>query len=100
VAALAVVFTPRAARQIEAASGWWAEHRQAAPDALQEELTATLSLLSDQPTCGVPVAGPQRAIRRVLLRRVGYHLYYRVLARGHQLQVVAFWHARRGSSPT
>jgi plasmid stabilization system protein ParE len=100
VPALAVVFTPRAARQVEAAFSWWAENRRAAPDALREDLAAALALVASQPTMGLPIAGMHRGVRRVHLPRVGYHLYYRVAPRLAQLQVLAFWHARRGSSPT
>jgi hypothetical protein len=39
-------------------------------------------------------------VRRVLLRRVAYHLYYRrLLVPAPSIQVIAFWHASRGSSP-
>jgi len=99
VPALAVVVTPRAGRQIEAAVAWWRENRSAAPNALREDLAAAVALLADQPSMGIPVSGPHRGLRRVHLLRVGYHLYYRVAPQLRQLQVLALWHARRGSSP-
>jgi hypothetical protein len=34
---------------------------------------------------------------RIGLRRIGYLLYYRVSAQ--RLEVLAFWHARRGAGP-
>jgi hypothetical protein len=38
-------------------------------------------------------------VRRLLLPRVGYFLFYRVAPRKQALQVLAFWHASRGSGP-
>jgi plasmid stabilization system protein ParE len=36
-------------------------------------------------------------VRRVLLHRTRYHLYY--TAGGELVQVLALWHARRGRDP-
>jgi hypothetical protein len=38
-------------------------------------------------------------VRRVLLSRVSYFLYYRVNRTSGSVEVLAFWHARRGSGP-
>jgi len=38
-------------------------------------------------------------VRRVLLPRVGYFLFYRVARRRTELQVLAFWHTKRGAGP-
>ena len=37
--------------------------------------------------------------RRLLLPRVGYFLFYRVAPRKQVIQILAFWHASRGSKP-
>jgi plasmid stabilization system protein ParE len=100
VPALPVVFTRRAARQVEAAAVWWRLNRPAAPDALEADLVAASKLVAEQPLCGVVI--PSRrfsGVRRIHLARIGYHLYYRMAPRLGQVQVVAFWHARRGSPP-
>jgi len=39
-----------------------------------------------------------RRVRRVLLPRIQYHLYYQVDARTRRLVVIAFW-AQRGTFP-
>jgi hypothetical protein len=36
-------------------------------------------------------------VQRFHLSRISYHLYYRV--RGDRVEVLAFWHASRGSGP-
>ena len=97
---LPVVFTPTAERHVENARAWWAENRPAAPDALVEELRAGVELIASQPSCGMPVEGARvRGVRRILLRRVSYFLYYRVAPRERRLEVLACWHLRRGTMP-
>lgn len=94
--ALAVVFTRRAARQVEAAALWWKANRPAAPNALHDELAAALTLVADQPACGALVPSRvSKGVRRIHLARVDYHVYYRLA-----VQVIALWHARRGSQPS
>lgn len=99
-APLSVDFTPRAARQIEEASAWWRTNRLDAPGAIAEELAHAIELLAIQPGAGAPArAARLRGARRVLLGRVDYHLYYRVRPRLRRIEVLAFWHARRGTPP-
>jgi plasmid stabilization system protein ParE len=100
VPANAVVITRRAVRQVEVASAWWTANRPAAPHALRDDLAAALTLIADQPTCGVPTASRSPGLRRIHLARVGYNVYYRVAPRLRQVQIVALWHARRGSPPS
>lgn len=98
---LPVAFTQRASRQVVEADRWWQENRSKAPDALVEELQQVLDLVTSQPGVGAVARNVNLAgVRRVLLRRVGYHFYYRrLLAPTPSIQVIAFWHASRGSSP-
>ena len=84
---------------MEAAAAWWAANRPAAPNALRDDLAAALKLIAEQPACGVPVASRFPGLRRIHLARVGYNVYYRLAPRLRQVQVVAMWHARRGSPP-
>ncbi len=42
---------------------------------------------------------PRPPGRRLLLRRIGYHLYYRVHEENADVEILAFWHTSRGSSP-
>jgi plasmid stabilization system protein ParE len=100
VPALPVVFTRRAAREVEEVARWWTANRLAASDAVEADLAAALTLIGEQPTCGAPtVSRRYRGLRRVHLARIGYHLYYRIAPRLRQVEVVAFWHARRELPP-
>jgi hypothetical protein len=55
-------------------------------------------LLSLQPEMGAAATnGGLSEVRRVLLSRVGYWLYYRVAA--ERIEVLAFWHVRKHVDP-
>jgi plasmid stabilization system protein ParE len=64
-----------------------------------DEFERAIRLIETRPEIGVRVkdiAGP--SVRRLLLPRTRYYLYYR-LAADDLLEVVAIWHASRGSGP-
>jgi plasmid stabilization system protein ParE len=96
-----ISFTRRAAAQTEAAGRWWRENRTKAPEALREELEQALQLVASQPEIGAMARSTGLAgVRRVLLSRVRYHLYYRVLeAPTRSIEVLALWHVSRGDKP-
>jgi plasmid stabilization system protein ParE len=85
---------------VNAASSWWFANRPAAPDAIRDDLRSAVALLSEQPMCGTPTPSRKHSgLRRIHLPRVDYHLYYRLAPRLRQVQVVAFWHAKRVPPP-
>ena len=93
---LAVVVTPRAARQMRAALEWWRENRLAAPELLDQELRGVLAVIAAAPTLGAPARDAHLVgVRRILLRRTRYHVYYRVDVAAGRLEILALWHARR-----
>jgi plasmid stabilization system protein ParE len=76
--------------------GWWAENRPAAPDLLEQELRNVLALVAATPTLGALARDTRvKDVRRVLLRRTRYHVYYRVDSASVRLEVLALWHASR-----
>lgn len=89
----------RARREIEKAAEWWAENRLAAPGAVRKDVEDALKILIEQPDIGTKVEidrSPQ--IRRFLLDRTKYFLYYRV--RRAELEVLAVWHSNREHGPS
>jgi plasmid stabilization system protein ParE len=95
---LAVVLQRRAIHEVGEIDAWWRENRPAARDLFLAELETILAAASLMPTLGAVVRGERAAgVRRLLLRRTKYHAYYRV--RGSVLEVLAVWHATRGSGP-
>ncbi len=98
---LSVRFTRRAARHVDEAGRWWLANRPKAPGALREDLARALQLITTQPDAGATARNVRLfGVRRVLLRRVNYHLYYRLVdSPSRSIQVVALWHADRGDGP-
>ena len=95
-----VSFTPRASREVAAAKRWWRANRTKAPNALEEELRSTLDLIAATPGIGAVARNVRLpGVRRVLLNRVNYFLYYRPDPEAHRIEVVALWHASRGTGP-
>ena len=95
---LRVKISARAAGQIRRAATWWAENRPAAPGAVAHDLEESVALLAEQPGIGSKYIGARAGqVRRLYMGRVGYFVYYRVTP--EDLEVLAFWHARRGRQP-
>ncbi|MBP7053812.1 MAG: type II toxin-antitoxin system RelE/ParE family toxin [Phycisphaerae bacterium] len=89
-----------AADQITTASAWWDANRPKAPRAFREEMERVLELISSQPQIGAKAANTSLAgVRRIHLSRIRYHLYYRVRESPKVVEVLALWHASRGSGP-
>ena len=97
---LRVQVTALAARQIREAESWWRINRTAAPDAIAQELQRAFSLVASQPQAGGRATNLKLAnVRRVYMPRIKYHIYYHVVDAPERVEIVAFWHARRGDGP-
>lgn len=93
---LNVKISARAAAQIHQAAEWWTENRPAAPGAIRNDIGEALVLLAQQPGIGVSCKnGRTKGIRRLLIGRIRYFIYYRVTS--ETLEVLALWHMRRSS---
>lgn len=81
---------------MDGALRWWQTHRPAAPHVLVDEIDNTLELIARAPLAGrqIELRGHPN-VRRLLLRRSNYHLYYRIDAEDGDVQLLAFRHARR-----
>ena len=89
----------RAYRQIERASKWWRVNRTSAPLAFDEDLADAIPRIRTYPESGEHVRrGRLGDVRRVLLERVQYHVYYR-LRRDDVVEILAVWHTSRGTRP-
>jgi hypothetical protein len=98
---LPVVVSALATEQMHAAAEWWRTNRPKAPNALREDLDRALSLLAIQPNVGSRARNAKlQDVRRVHLVRIRYDLYYRLVERpSRRLEILALWHANRGSDP-
>ena len=93
-----IVFQLRAEEDAARIDRWWRAHRQDARDLFVTELEQAVEGVALAPTLGTPAASRRFLdVRRVLMRKTGYHVYYRV----HEdaLEVLAVWHAARASGP-
>lgn len=98
--ALPVQVTAIASRQVREAEAWWRRNRTAAPNAIQDELQRAFSLIASQPGAGASAANVKLPnVRRIFLARIKYHLYYHVIHAPDRVEIVAFWHSRRGTAP-
>ncbi len=98
--AFPIKIVPRAASEIAEAWDWWQANRQAAPAALDEELCRAFALILEHQFVGARALNTKLAgVRRIYLSRVHYHLYYRFRSVPKIIEVLALWHASRGSGP-
>jgi hypothetical protein len=89
-----------AAAQVRAAEIWWRENRPKAPGAIRTELERASSLIAIQPQIGARAANIRLPdVRCLHLARIRFDLYYRVIEAPRRLEILAFWHASRGSQP-
>jgi plasmid stabilization system protein ParE len=92
--------TRTAARQIREAVEWWRINRRAAPGAVHQELERAFAIITAQPQVGsLAKSAKLQRVRRIFLPIVKYHLYYHVVSSPECVEVVAFWHVRRGDGP-
>jgi plasmid stabilization system protein ParE len=64
---------------------------------LQDELERALLALGEMPTLGTPYRAGSKSVRRLLLSRTHYHLYF--VQETARVYVLAVWSAFRGRAP-
>ena len=95
-----VIVAPRAVAQVETITAWWRANRPTSPDLFLEEFAAALTRLASAPTSGgVYRPGPRPDLRRLLLPRTRYHVYYVTAEDARRVSVLAVWHTARGGKP-
>ena len=90
----------RAERQVDEADDWWRENRPAAPDLFRQEFEKAISTLARTPDVGMTYK--RRGIpnlRRLLMLRTQYHIYYIHQLGSDSLQVISVWNALRRRGP-
>ena len=95
---LGVKVAARATSHIRKAAEWWVENRPAAPGAVRIDIGEAFALLAQEPG-GVAYEGARtKGVRRLLVGRIRYFVYYRV--EQDTLEVLAVWHVSRGKQPS
>jgi len=95
-----VGFSRTADAHVETIESWWRENRPAAPDMFSRELEAAVRLLETSPMIGkaYPQA-PVSEVRRLLIGRSRYHVYWEVDLGSTAVIILAIWYVGRGSGP-
>ena len=81
------------AAEIERIDDWWRTNRPKAPNLFTRELAAAFGMIAALPNAGraVPQASVS-GVRRILLRRTKFHVYYRFT--DDEVQVLLVWSLR------
>ncbi|HUR82089.1 MAG TPA: type II toxin-antitoxin system RelE/ParE family toxin [Thermoanaerobaculia bacterium] len=82
--------------QLDRGAAWWRKNRDKAPDAFDHDTDEAFRLLRTNPLIGQRVR-LRRPARRLWLERIRFYIYYRV--KGDIIEIIAVWHASRGSRP-
>jgi plasmid stabilization system protein ParE len=84
-----VRLAPRAQSQIDEVSAWWRANRPAAANLVADELEAAVDRIASAPSSGTVYRQVEfRSVRRVLLPRIRYHVYYDI---DEAKQLVRIW---------
>lgn len=92
-----VEFSDEARQQVRQIDAWWRENRPAAPNLFVAELDQATDLLRNAPSIGARYEAGSQFVRRLLLRRTRYHVYF--VEDPSRVFVVAVWSVRRGHGP-
>jgi plasmid stabilization system protein ParE len=96
----AVEFSPEALGHLEAIREWWLVNRQTSPGLFLRELRAAPRQAQRSPHTGkLYEAAGVRSIRRILLPKTSYHIYYWPDEAAQVVRVYAVWHGGRGEGP-
>jgi len=91
-------FTPEAVKQAAAVDAWWRENRKSSPELFAVELNAAMELITRAPASGQRYPSDVlEGIRRVVMQRTRFHVYY--VVRDEGIVIVAVWSAVRGHGP-
>jgi plasmid stabilization system protein ParE len=85
------IFHPAARRELEETIDYYNAERQGLGREFREEVQRMLDLLTRFPRLGQPI---RERVRRMMLSRFPYHIYYRLLESGN-LRILAVAHNRR-----
>ena len=92
-----VELSDEADAQVAEIDAWWRMNREKAPGLFTDELEKALDDLGSTPSLGVVYRRGDPAVRRLLLERTHYYLYF--IEQADRIYVVAVWSCFRGRGP-
>lgn len=90
-----VKVTDQAWKEFALANAWWIRNRTAASALLRSEFRAACELLATHPEVAPLDSGQGQKIRRLVLPKAPYIVYYRVDHDQERVRILSFWHAQR-----
>ena len=90
--------TAEAQLQARAERKWWRAHRDA-KQLFSDELRAARAILAHGPKHEIYGYFDGQPVRRLLLAKTRYHLFYVVVEAENLVRIVAVWGALRGAAP-
>ena len=92
--------TPEATAQLESRKSWWRANRPETAALFDQEFSDAVALIAEKPTLfAVTIKLGRREIRRVLMERTAYHLYYEFDDAAQLVKIVSAWGALQGLPP-
>lgn len=92
-----VELSEEADAQVIQIDAWWRDNRLTAPDLFADELDRALEDIGATPTIGTLYRDGSPIVRRLLLRRSHYHVYF--VQDSNRIYVLAVWSCFRGEGP-
>ena len=93
-----ILVSPEATAEILEIDTWWRANRDKAPDLFSQELAHVFDTIATLPLAGPLLRGSAvPGVRRAVLRKTRFHVYYRV--EGAEVEVLVVWAAMRGGDP-
>jgi plasmid stabilization system protein ParE len=95
-----IIFGPEAQEHLAGVIRWVQAERGGDLSLLRRELRAAAMMLAELPNTGPPyLLARQAGVRRLLLRKSCYHLYYRIDRERGEVYILALWHTARKRPP-
>lgn len=95
-----VGISDEAEKQVYEIDDWWRENRRSNPSLFLDELVEAINLLSTLPDIGTPFGkAKRRGVRRLLLRRSQYWVYYFYHRNRGMVYILSVWSTAREGDP-
>ena len=99
MASFRVVVSKTVRKQTRAIATWWQRNRLAAPLLFRQEFAQAIQQLEEAPFLALLDEIERPGIRRILLAKTRYHLYFRISEGETRVEIIAVWHTSRGYLP-
>jgi plasmid stabilization system protein ParE len=90
---------PRAQGELRRAVAWWRANRRENPKLLVAELKEAGARLTVAPEAGVLADDVEPRVRKLLLPRTQYYVYYEVDHEDRTVSILSIWRTTRGRPP-